>query len=419
LRHFDDAVEVEMSLQDDVKAKAVALVSQQMATWVVEIQRNIAKHQEELVRSLDTLQENVARYDERIDEDLIGKEMADVVAAAPVPAPEAAAPSGPGYERLRASLGELDKGASLSDVLMCLVNEASSYIDRAAMFIVKGSYAIGWYGRGFDQADAVKNLNIPLTADTVFRIVQNSRHALCGHITHSMGTAAALVRLGGTPQGILAVPLILRDKLSAILYCDTVQDEVSADLAALVESLALYASKTIDLISLGPKTGPAAARTTGGSTAERAAAIRAAAPAHAGAPAAQAPDQSGATMMFRQGATPQAQPAAAHPAAAHPAAAHATPAPRAAVAPEDQKAHDDAKKFAKLVVQEIFLYNKAKVEEGRRNRNIYEVLKEEIERNRKLYSDRVVPRVRDSTNYFFEQLVEILAQGNPELLGPM
>ena len=59
-----------MTLQDDLKAKALSLISQQMANWVVEIQKNIGRHQETLMRTLDELQENVARYDEKIDEAL-------------------------------------------------------------------------------------------------------------------------------------------------------------------------------------------------------------------------------------------------------------------------------------------------------------------------------------------------------------
>ena len=39
-----------------------------------------------------------------------------------------------------------------------------------------------------------------------------------------------------------------------------------------------------------------------------------------------------------------------------------------ALAPEDQKAHEDAKRFARLVVSEIKLYNEAKVTEGRKTR---------------------------------------------------
>jgi hypothetical protein len=402
-----------MSLQDDLKARTLALVSQQMANWVVEIQRSIAQHQADLVGSLDKLQETVARYDERIDEAAIGHAMDEVVRQQPPTA------SGPGCEQLRASLLEIDKGASLSEVLTYLVTQSAGQIERAAMFIVKGTSAIGWYGRGFDQPELIKQLNIPLNADTVFRIVQNSRHALRGHVTHSPGTAQVLARLAGNPQGVLAVPLILRDKLSAILYCDTQEEEVPAGLAALIEILVMYAARTIDVLSLAPKPGvqsgtspsiaaPAPGRITSGSTMERAAAIRAAAPP-AAAPAA-ADDEASATLMFRgsMGATPRPAPAA--------------PAPRAAapvVSPEDQKAHEDAKRFARLVVSEIKLYNEQKVLDGRRQKNIYEALKDDIERGRQMYSDRVPAQVRDSTNYFYDELVRILAGGDASALGPI
>jgi hypothetical protein len=93
--------------------------------------------------------------------------------------------------------------------------------------------------------------------------------------------------------------------------------------------------------------------------------------------------------------------------------------PVPAVSPEEQKAHEDAKRFARLVVSEIKLYNEAKVNEGRRNKDLYERLKEDIERGRQMYSDRVSAHVRESTNYFFDELVRILAGGDPTALGPM
>ena len=69
-----------MALEDELKARTLALVSQQMANWVVEIQKRIVEHQANLVGALDELQENVARYDEKIDEGSIGSAI-DLVAA--------------------------------------------------------------------------------------------------------------------------------------------------------------------------------------------------------------------------------------------------------------------------------------------------------------------------------------------------
>src|SRR5262245_15218972 len=413
-----------MGLEDDLKAKTLALISQQMANWVVEIQRNIQEHQANLVRSLDELQETVARYDEKINEGDVGSAMSEVVAQNPPAA------TGPSYSQLKSSLSAVEKGTSLSEVLTYLVNEVSQYVDRTAMFIVKGPSAIGWYARGIAQPEQIKQVSVPLNTDTVFRLALNSRHAERGFIGHSPGTGQALARLGGDPQGILAVPLILRDKVAAILYCDSSEEEVPASDADLVEILVSFAGKTIDLLTGAPK--PVGATQTSGTTAERAAAIRQGGdeireragvppprPAPAPPPPA-APDGEGASTVMFNAATfatmKQAPAAPARPAA--PPARPAAPAAKA-LSPDEQKAHEDAKRFARLVVSEIKLYNESKVNEGRRNKDIYERLKEDIERGRQMYADRVPAGVRDSTNYFFDELVRILAGGDAGALGPM
>jgi hypothetical protein len=305
------------------------------------------------------------------------------------------------------------------------------------MFIVKGPNAIGWYARGVEPPDAIKSVTIPLNGETVFRVVHNSRHAERGHITQAASTGQALARLGGDPQGILAVPLILRDKLAAILYCDSTQDEVPAASADAVEILVSFAGKTIDLLTVVPKV--AGATSTTGTSAERAAAIRAGgeevreragvsrAPAPAAAsvpPAPHAPQGEGegaSTVMFnastfaalRQGGA--GRPATSVP----PRPAAPPPAAARSLSPEEQKSHEDAKRFARLVVSEIKLYNESKVNEGRRNKDIYERLKDDIERGRQMYSDRVAAPVRDVTNYFYDELVRILAGGDAGALGPM
>jgi hypothetical protein len=400
-----------MTLQEDLKAKALGLISQQMANWVVDIQRQIGEHQGNLVRALDDLQEQVARYDEKINEGDIEMAMAEVVANMPPPEPAAAV--GPGFDQLKASVAALEKGTSLSEVLTHLVNEVSRYIDRAAMFIVKGPSAIGWYARGLEPADVIKQVNVPLNADTVLRNVNNSRHAMRGALEHSPGTQQALARLGGRPQAVLAVPLILRDKLAAILYCDTTQEEVPGAVADLIEVLVLFAGKTIDMLSLAPKT--VAAAPAAATSAPSRPPTPAARPAAAAAPA--PADEGGSTVMFNAQQMSSLRPQGA--AASRPAAPHPPPAAAPSMSPEETKAHEDAKRFARLVVSEIKLYNEAKVNEGRRHKDIYERLREDIERGRQMYADRVAPHVRDSTNYFYDELVRILAGGDQGALGPM
>ena len=82
-----------------------------------------------------------------------------------------------------------------------------------------------------------------------------------------------------------------------------------------------------------------------------------------------------------------------------------------------QRAHNDARRFARLLVSEIKLYNTSKVQEGRRNLDLYERLAEEIDRSRQVYDKRVSPEVAMEVDYYHEELVQTLAEGDPAKLG--
>ncbi len=70
-----------------------------------------------------------------------------------------------------------------------------------------------------------------------------------------------------------------------------------------------------------------------------------------------------------------------------------------------------------MLVSEIRLYYEDQVEEGRRNRDIYRRLKEDIDRSRRMYEERIDEKVSQSRDYFQEELVRILAGGDEGALG--
>ncbi|HEY2293681.1 MAG TPA: hypothetical protein VGM86_23490 [Thermoanaerobaculia bacterium] len=90
---------------------------------------------------------------------------------------------------------------------------------------------------------------------------------------------------------------------------------------------------------------------------------------------------------------------------------------RVPVSPDNQALHEEARRLARLLVSEIKLYNEEQVEEGRRNRDIYERLREDIDRSRQMYDERVDPQILRSTDYFYQELVRILAAGDSKALG--
>jgi len=91
--------------------------------------------------------------------------------------------------------------------------------------------------------------------------------------------------------------------------------------------------------------------------------------------------------------------------------------PNAGPAVGDSKKHDEARRFARLLVSEIKLYNEPKVDAGRKNKDLYERLKEDIDRSRQMYDERIPDDVRKSSNYFYDELVRILADGDANALG--
>jgi hypothetical protein len=90
---------------------------------------------------------------------------------------------------------------------------------------------------------------------------------------------------------------------------------------------------------------------------------------------------------------------------------------RVPVTPSDEAMHEEARRLARLLVSEIKLYNEEQVEEGRRKRDVYERLREDIDRSRQMYEERVEPRILKTTDYFYQELVRILAAGDARALG--
>jgi hypothetical protein len=76
-----------------------------------------------------------------------------------------------------------------------------------------------------------------------------------------------------------------------------------------------------------------------------------------------------------------------------------------------------ARRYARLLVSEIKLYNETSVRLGRQHRDLLDRLRPEIERARRMYEERVPPAVGMRGTYFQQELVQTLADGDPALLG--
>jgi hypothetical protein len=98
-------------------------------------------------------------------------------------------------------------------------------------------------------------------------------------------------------------------------------------------------------------------------------------------------------------------------------AADAAELPVEVASDDERRLHTDARRFARLLVSEIKLYNEQKVKEGRLEGDIYDRLREDIDRSRQMYDKRVAPPVAARYDYFHQELVNTLAEGDPSKLG--
>lgn len=84
---------------------------------------------------------------------------------------------------------------------------------------------------------------------------------------------------------------------------------------------------------------------------------------------------------------------------------------------EEQRQHNDARRFASLLVSELLLYNEEAVIQGRKQRDLSQRLAREIERTRQAYAARLPSGLRAAPRYLEEELLRVLADGDEALLA--
>ena len=84
---------------------------------------------------------------------------------------------------------------------------------------------------------------------------------------------------------------------------------------------------------------------------------------------------------------------------------------------EDEAQQEEARRFARLLVSEIKLYNEEQVERGREAKDLYNRLREDIDRSREMFDKRISEEIREKQDFFQDELVRILADGDPDVFG--
>jgi len=353
-------------------------------------------------------------YVPRLREELIERVVEEVRAQIKAPADA----GGAGAADLLRAISGIHAGGNQKEILRALLEGTSDYCGRTALFVVKGSAANGWQGRGFAEGSEIKDFGLDTGQGLPARALQSRRP--------EAGTAAEMdgrfIASFGTPADsrVLVLPLVLKDKVAALVYADAGTESGGRMHGDALELLVAATSAWLEVASLrkqASKDGPSDA--TAAEKAEAAPVAKAAAAAFSDPFAGHAPLHTMSAVPEPVAETAVAAAAEAAPAAVATAAAAPAPAadPFAHLSPADADVHRKAQRFARLLMDEIKLYNQAKVSEGRKNKDLYDRLKEDIDKSRATYEKRYGNTVASAGNYFHAELVRILADDDASLMG--
>jgi hypothetical protein len=327
-----------------------------------------------------------------------------------------------GSVNLLKAISAIQSGTTQREILRALLDNTVRYSGRGALFVVKAGAATGWQGRGFtkDGDDTIKDFALNVTTGVPEQALR-SRMPFSGAARDV--DPEFVVKFGAPADDqVLVLPLLLKEKVAALVYADSGVEGGGKLDAAAVELLVLATSAWLEVASLRKQALKEESAEAPGEKAESAPPPVHTAPAHSDPFASHAPKH----------IAPVTEPVAAPPieveqpvavAQSEPvvSAAAAAPAPAADpfanLSPEDADVHRKAHRFARLLVDEIKLYNQVKVSEGRKNKDVYDRLKEDIEKSRATYQKRYGNTAAGGADYFSQELVRSLAEDDTSIMG--
>jgi hypothetical protein len=358
----------------------------------------------------------------------IVRQVTDEIAAAPAVAQSSAqsSTSASSSADLAQAVSEIQMGSSQREILRALLDACARYASRVALFVVKGSHATGWQGRGFANDGGLKDFSVDDKAPAVVRAIGNRVPASAPVADQD----PRFVKEFGAPasgEGRI-LPLMLKEKVAALIYADGGIDAGGLLDPGSLELLVLSTSAWLEINSLRKQAQkeptPQAEGQTSASAAAAAAAPAQTVPAFSDPFAAHAPGHAMAAAASASVTATASDPLLAEPVPmpkAQSIAAADIEAPASAEAqlsPEAQDVHRKAQRFARLLVDEIKLYNQAKVAEGRKNKDVYDRLKDVIDKSRGTYQKRYGTTVAASANYFQNEIIKSLAEDDLSIMGP-
>ena len=326
------------------------------------------------------------------------------------------------FPTLNQSVSRILQPTSQTEILNTFLQGAAEFCGRCALFVLRGNSFTFWRARGFAEEAAVRlrEVSVPVNEAGIFKEVYDDQLAVSSHRSpESLGSAFDQALGECAEPSIYLFPIVVQGRMVAALYGDAGAQAGSVEPAGLevlarVVGLSLATAATRQARQQGEAATPTAPREP------------------AAAPPTQQPEMVATPELEPAMAAElqQESPVEAEQVADAASSFEAAPVPVAVKAPdvapppdldslpeEDRDTHRKAHRRARVAVQDLLSYHKDKIEEGRRNKNLYALLREDMDKTRQDYQSRFGQTSARSFDYLHYELVLNLAGKDPSALG--
>jgi hypothetical protein len=310
----------------------------------------IHQAQEELMNQLETIKEPADFFTYTIPGDLkIAKE----------------SPQSDLINILHESTKKISTADNQLKLITNLLEGINHFCTRAALFLVRDDKLVGWKGKGFSKQkdeisdDDIKKIFFSLSADTIFKQTLDTKEPYTGPPSSQPDDHLIYSRFGGElPQKVFVLPFFVKGKPQAVIYTDARGEKKIKEKE--IEIITTIGEMSLDLLPLRQKL---LAKVQTRKFLED---------------FSEAPENQ---LIELEDALPQST-----------------------------RANDPERK-ARVIINDIILYNQRTVDEGIKNKTLVEVLGDTIEQAKEEYL-----RKFDDLSVFEQQLIKILAKGDRSVL---
>ena len=148
------------------------------------------------------------------------------------------------------AIAAIQSGTTQKEILRTLLDNTVRYSGRGALFVIKAGAATGWQGRGFtkDGDDTIKDFPLNVTVGVPEQALR-SRMPFSGT---SSDIDSEFVAQFGAPADdrVLVLPLVLKEKVAALVYADAGSEGGGKLDSSAVELLVLATSAWLEVASL-------------------------------------------------------------------------------------------------------------------------------------------------------------------------